>query len=191
MLNKYVKPGMEAQVLQGAAFLVKNNDGMLVLTSAFIICPCLSHSLFVYHRRQYTVLNTSGKLNFESESHFDADSVCSIASMTKLLIAVNVIQIAGKGKIGLDDDLGKAIPQLSNIEAPKGFDDDGKPIMENKTKPIILRESSRACLVISGLTKLRHLSYTFQRFCLRCCRPWPYKMGCCERPHGELYDAFP
>ena len=99
MLNEYVKPGTEAQVLQGAAFLVKNKNGMLALTSAFIICPCLSHSLFVYHRWQYTVLNISGKLNFESESpQFDADSVCWTASMTKLLTTVSVMQLMEKHK---------------------------------------------------------------------------------------------
>lgn len=61
ILNKYVRPGTETQALQGAAFIVIDKDGMLVLTSAFIMCPCLSHSLFVYHRRQHTVLQRFGK----------------------------------------------------------------------------------------------------------------------------------
>lgn len=59
--------------------------------------------------------------------------------MTKLLTAVSAMQLVEKGKIGLDDDLGKVISQLSKIEVLKGFDDDGKPIMEKKTKPITLR----------------------------------------------------
>ena len=59
--------------------------------------------------------------------------------MTKLLTAVSAMQLVEKGKIGLDDDLGKVIPQLSKIEVLKGFDDDGKPIVEKKTKPITLR----------------------------------------------------
>ena len=59
--------------------------------------------------------------------------------MTKLLTAVSVMQLVEKGKIGLDDDLGRLIPQLSKIEVLKGFDDDGKPIMEKKNKPITLR----------------------------------------------------
>jgi hypothetical protein len=61
ILNKYVEPGTEAQALQGVAFIVKDKDGMLVLTSAFIMCLCLSHSLYVYHHRQYTVLQRFGK----------------------------------------------------------------------------------------------------------------------------------
>jgi methyl acetate hydrolase len=59
--------------------------------------------------------------------------------MTKLLTVVSAMQLVEKGKIGLDDDLGKVILQLSKIEVLKGFDDDGKPIMEKKTKPITLR----------------------------------------------------
>jgi len=58
--------------------------------------------------------------------------------MTKLLTAVSAMQLVEKGKIGLDDDLGKVIPQLSKIEVLKGFDDGGKPIMEKKIKPITL-----------------------------------------------------
>lgn len=64
--------------------------------------------------------------------------------MTKLLTAVSVMQLVEKGKVGLDDDLGKLIPQLSEVEILKGFEDDGKPIMEKKTKPITLRYSYTA-----------------------------------------------
>lgn len=60
--------------------------------------------------------------------------------MTKLLTAVSVMQLVEKGKLGLNDDLGELIPQLSKVEVLKGFDDDdGEPIMEKKTKPITLR----------------------------------------------------
>ena len=74
------------------------------------------------------------------------------------------MQHVEKGKVGLDDDLRKVIPRLSNIEVLKGFDDDGKPNMEKDRKPITLRESSRAYLVISRLTKLQSSSNPFQRY---------------------------
>lgn len=59
--------------------------------------------------------------------------------MTKLLTAVSAMQLVEKGKIGLNDDLGDLIPQLSKVEILKGFDDGGKPIMEKKSRPITLR----------------------------------------------------
>ena len=84
--------------------------------------------------------NALGKLNYESGSPpFTTDSVCWIASMTKLLTAVSAMQLVEKRKIGLNDDLGNLIPQLSKVEILKGFDDDGKAIMEEKSRPITLR----------------------------------------------------
>jgi CubicO group peptidase (beta-lactamase class C family) len=59
--------------------------------------------------------------------------------MTKLLTAVSVMQLVEKGMVGLNDDLGVLIPQLSKVEILKGFDDNEQPIMEKKTKPITLR----------------------------------------------------
>ena len=83
--------------------------------------------------------NALGKLNYDSESPpFTADSVCWIASMTKLLTAVSIMQLVEKGEIGIEDDLGALVPQLSNVEILKGFEADGKPIMEKKTKPLTL-----------------------------------------------------
>jgi CubicO group peptidase (beta-lactamase class C family) len=99
-----------------------------------------------------------GKLNYESDSPpFTTDSVCWIASMTKLLTAVSVMQLVEKEKIGLGDDLGNLIPQLSEVEILKGFEDDGKPIMEKKTKPITLRYSSRAQVSRYVLTNCSNL----------------------------------
>ena len=48
------------------------------------------------------------------------------------MTAVSIMQLVEKRKIGLDDDLGKAIPQLLDIDVLKSFDDDGKLIMEGK-----------------------------------------------------------
>jgi CubicO group peptidase (beta-lactamase class C family) len=82
--------------------------------------------------------------------------------MTKVLTAVSVMQLVEKGKVGLDDDLGKLVPELSTVEVLKGFDDDGKPIMEKKTKPVTLRLSSKTwqarSVLASDSTLLTHSS---------------------------------
>jgi CubicO group peptidase (beta-lactamase class C family) len=59
--------------------------------------------------------------------------------MTKLLVTVSVMQLVEKGVIGLEDDVGKVVPQLSNMDVLKGFSDDGTPIMEKQNKPMTLR----------------------------------------------------
>jgi CubicO group peptidase (beta-lactamase class C family) len=59
--------------------------------------------------------------------------------MTKLVTAVAVMQIVEKGLVGLDDDLGKIVPQLSNMDILEGFGEDGKPILTKQTKLVTLR----------------------------------------------------
>ena len=59
--------------------------------------------------------------------------------MTKLLTAVAAMQVVEKGLISLDDDIGKFVPQFSNPDLLKGFDDDGKPIIGKVDHPITLR----------------------------------------------------
>jgi CubicO group peptidase (beta-lactamase class C family) len=49
------------------------------------------------------------------------------------------MQLVEQGLIRLDDDVGKIIPQLSNMDIIKGFDDDGGPIMAKQSKAITLR----------------------------------------------------
>jgi Beta-lactamase len=133
------------------------------LAFAFTVELCLNHLLLSAIVGKTLYSNARGKLNFESESApFTTDSVCWIASMTKLVTAVSVMQLVEKGMIGLNDDLGKLIPQFSNIEVLKGFDDDGNPIMEKKAKPITLRYWLRARLVKLVLIKGQASLDTFQ-----------------------------
>jgi CubicO group peptidase (beta-lactamase class C family) len=97
--------------------MVRNRDHSLKIR------PGLNHSA-IAGKTLYS--NALGKLNYESDSPpFTTDSVCWITSMTKLLTAVSVMQLVEKGKLGLNDDLGELIPQLSKVEVLKGFDDDG------------------------------------------------------------------
>jgi CubicO group peptidase (beta-lactamase class C family) len=49
------------------------------------------------------------------------------------------MQLVEKGTIGLDDDVGSVVPELSNKDILKGFDNDGKAILVKQTKPITLR----------------------------------------------------
>ncbi|KAF2802732.1 beta-lactamase [Mytilinidion resinicola] len=84
--------------------------------------------------------NAVGSLTLEEDAPpFSLDSVCWVASMTKLYTAVAVMQLVEKGAIDLDDDVGKLIPELSNKDILKGFQKDKTPILRKSTKPITLR----------------------------------------------------
>ncbi len=84
--------------------------------------------------------NAAGKLTFDSASStFSIDAVCWIASMTKLVTAVAAMQLVEKGLIKPDDDVGKFLPQLSNMDIVEGFGDNGIPLTTKQSKPITLR----------------------------------------------------
>lgn len=83
--------------------------------------------------------SAAGSLKHSGSEPFTQDSVCWIASMTKLATAAAAMQIVEKGLVNLDDDLGKILPDLSNLDVLEGFDGDGKPILFKQSKPITLR----------------------------------------------------
>ncbi len=85
-------------------------------------------------------MKADGHANFgQNIQTFTGSSLCSIASMTKLLVVVSVMQLVEQGRIGLDDDAGKYVPELAEVEVLDGFDSGGQPILSAKTKPVTLR----------------------------------------------------
>ena len=72
--------------------------------------------------------------------------------MSKLVTAVSVMQLVEKGKVGINNDLGKLIPELANKQIIKGFEDDGKPIFTKATRPVTLRYDIQLTLMKTLLT---------------------------------------
>ena len=67
------------------------------------------------------------------------ETVCFIASMTKLLTSVAVMQVMERGLVTLDQPLGEFIPDLSDLDILQGFAEAGTPILSKNTKPVTLR----------------------------------------------------
>lgn len=62
-----------------------------------------------------------------------------LASQTKLLTAVAALQIVEKGLIALDDGVEEIVPELAEQKVLTGFNEDGEPVLEARTKPITFR----------------------------------------------------
>lgn len=60
--------------------------------------------------------------------------------MTKIVTATCLMQLSEKGQVKLDDDTRPLVPQLAAMQILRGFDTDDKPILEDNTKPIMLRQ---------------------------------------------------
>ncbi|KAH8900268.1 beta-lactamase/transpeptidase-like protein [Thozetella sp. PMI_491] len=82
----------------------------------------------------------SGHQAFAPDSRpYGQDTVTWIASMTKLVTATAALQLVEKGVLRLDDDVRARIPILDKVQILRGFEEDGKPILEDNTNPISLR----------------------------------------------------
>lgn len=61
--------------------------------------------------------NAVGRASFDPNTKpVTSDSLCWIASMTKLVTAVAVIQLVERGLISLDDNVYEIIPELKNVK---------------------------------------------------------------------------
>ncbi|KAI0185617.1 beta-lactamase/transpeptidase-like protein [Xylaria flabelliformis] len=118
ILQSHVVTSSEAEArkkLLAASFVVVDKDGIL-----------------------YT--GAAGRLNFElSSPAYRLDSISWLTSMTKLATAVSLLQLVERGVIALDDDVSSILPDLAALPVLRGFEDDGKPILEVHGRAITLR----------------------------------------------------
>lgn len=70
-----------------------------------------------------------------------SDAVMRIASCTKLLTSICILQCVEKGQIKLDDDLVGIVPELASLQVLVGFEDSGKPILKQRSNAITLRRA--------------------------------------------------
>jgi methyl acetate hydrolase len=67
------------------------------------------------------------------------DTVFWVASMTKAVTSVAVMQLVEQGRLDLDSPLGEVMPELAEPKVLTGFDDDGEPRLRPAASPITLR----------------------------------------------------
>ncbi|KAK3321378.1 beta-lactamase/transpeptidase-like protein [Cercophora scortea] len=67
------------------------------------------------------------------------DTVFTLASMTKLLTAVAVLQLVDRGLITLDTDITPHLPTLAALPILTGFDASNAPILTPRTTPLLVR----------------------------------------------------
>jgi len=68
-----------------------------------------------------------------------ADSIFSIASMTKAITTTAALQFVEQGKMSLDEPVSKYLPQLAELQVLDGFDASGKPRLRPARIPVTLK----------------------------------------------------
>jgi len=85
-----------------------------------------------------TYAGAFGKRDSASGIDVKTDSIFAIASMTKAVTSVAAMQLVERGKLTLDEPVGKHLPELAKLDVLEGFDGE-KPILRPATKPVTLR----------------------------------------------------
>lgn len=125
----------------------KNLDGIL---ASHVVTPddskpynkLLAASFALVNSDGILYSNALGRLDFEEDSApYTTASISWIASMTKLLTAVSLLQLVYSGgcRLSLSTDLRSIVPQLDQMQILRGFNDLDQPILENNTSPITLK----------------------------------------------------
>lgn len=85
--------------------------------------------------------HASGKTGSETKSSCTLDSIFWIASCTKMIAGLAVMQLVEQGKLDLDsaDQAEKYCPELAAVKILEGYDDDDNPILKEKKNRITLR----------------------------------------------------
>ncbi|KAK3496248.1 beta-lactamase/transpeptidase-like protein [Neurospora crassa] len=126
ILHRYTlhrdSPTSTKEKLHGAAFVVVDKSGPIYAGAAG---------------------HTSLPINASTPA-FSTDSFLWVASLTKLLTTICLMQLVQQGKLHLDEDVREKLPELTKWGILRGFEEEeeeeGKAILEEITKPITARQ---------------------------------------------------
>lgn len=82
----------------------------------------------------------AGREGFDvASSPYSTDSMQWIASMTKFIMTTCILQLVGKGLVGLNEDLRPRFPELGSLPILEGFNGNGEAILVENTEPLTLQ----------------------------------------------------
>jgi methyl acetate hydrolase len=117
----------------------------------------------VTDRRGVLYRGAFGVADVESKRQMKVDSMFRIASMTKAVTSVALMQLVEQGRLGVDDSADKYLPELSKLPVFQSFDP--------ATGDYRLRSSTRPITVRHLLTHTSGLGYPFTSAILRDFKP--------------------
>ena len=81
-----------------------------------------------------------GKKNVDADEPMRTDTIFRIASMTKPITSVAVMQLVEQSRVKLDEAVGVYLPELGEFKVLEGFDKDGQPRLRNAARGPTIRE---------------------------------------------------
>lgn len=87
-----------------------------------------------------TYEGTAGVRDISSNTKMTVDTIIRIASMTKAITSVAVMQLVEQGEIELDQPVSDYLPRLIEVEVLEGFDADNQPILRPAKTAVTVRQ---------------------------------------------------
>ena len=81
----------------------------------------------------------AGVRELGSAAPMTTDTVMFLASCTKAVTGVALMQLVEEGKLALEDAAGKYVPEIDAIQVLDGFDGDGEPRLRKPRTPITIK----------------------------------------------------
>jgi len=81
-----------------------------------------------------------GKRDEAADVEMTPDTIFRIASMTKAVTSVAVMQLVEQGKVALDEPAATYLPALADLQVLDGFDEAGKAILRPAKTPVTVRQ---------------------------------------------------
>jgi methyl acetate hydrolase len=91
-------------------------------------------------RDQILYQGAFGKKDLASAAPMQLDTIFAIASMTKPITSVAVMQLVEQGTVKLDASIAQYLPELADPQVLEGFDEDGNPRLRDAARPPTIRE---------------------------------------------------
>jgi methyl acetate hydrolase len=82
----------------------------------------------------------AGFRDMESNVEMTVDTITRIASMTKAITSVAVMQLVEQGRIELDNPVAEYLPELKNVQVLEGFTANDEPILRTAKSAVTVRQ---------------------------------------------------
>jgi len=99
--------------------LKTNNDIQRLVDLAVSKGECIGLSAGFYNEESGFQVASAGMSNKEESTSFDHTTITRMASLAKPITAVAILQLHEKGKLHLDDEVAKYLPEFANARLGK------------------------------------------------------------------------
>ena len=114
IIDELLKDGIKSGNIPGVVAVAANSDGIIYQEAV-------------------------GKSNIAKDINITTESLFHIASMTKPITTVAVLQLVEQGKVNLDGAAADYLPHLVNVMVLEGYDKDGQPILKKPRTVMTVR----------------------------------------------------